>query len=101
MHKNRTAAKVDLNQNLIVETLRMIPGVTVEPDHDDILVGYRSVTYWFEIKNPELACSKKTGEILKSAIKPDQQRILDNYTGHYKIVSSLEQILTEIGINGI
>ena len=99
MSKNRYAARTDDNEAEIVAALRSIPGVTVETGYNDILIGYRGITYWIELKNPNKV-SKKTGKVLESAIKPDQKRIRDFYTGHYKIVSSLEEILKEIGING-
>jgi len=98
MRKYRQDAKVDFNQAEIVKQLRNIPGVSVELSHDDILVGFFGKTYWYEIKNPELACSKKTGDVLESAIKEDQKRIRDTFTGHYKIVHSIDQILTDLGI---
>ena len=97
MYKNRTAAKIDSNQAGIVGKLRKIPGVSVELSHDDILVGYKKKTYWFEIKNPDLV-SKKTGKIIDSAIKTDQKRLLRDFTGHYEIVWSVEQILKTLGI---
>ena len=102
MSKWRKAAKIDANQPEIVAALRAIPGVTVQLGMDDILVGYTGSdgipkTYWFEIKEPEKV-SKKTGKILDSAIKPSQMKLLDTWTGHYSIVWSLDQILTEIGI---
>lgn len=50
MSKYRQAAKVDRSQTAIVRQLRSIPGVTVEPGHDDVLCGWKGVTYWFEIK---------------------------------------------------
>ena len=90
---------MDKNQSPIVEALRQIPGVTVETGHDDILCGYNLRTYWFELKSGN-ATSKKTGKVLESHIEPDQKRIRDLYTGHYSIVSSLDEILKEIGING-
>lgn len=96
-YKHRINAKVDSNQSEIVKELRAIPGVTVELDHDDILLGYRGRTYWYEIKSLEVV-SKKTNEILESKIKKDQKRIRDTFTGHYKIVSSLDDILFDIGI---
>jgi hypothetical protein len=95
MRKHRQDAKVDANQPGIVSKLRSIPGVTVELNHDDILVGYRNLTFWYEIKNPELACDKN-GKIRESAIKPDQKRIRAEFTGHYKIVSSFEEIWEDI-----
>ena len=96
MSKFRRAARVDNNQKYIVDQLRSIPGVTVEVNHDDILVGYKGRTYWFEIKNPEVA--NANGRVFESKIKDDQKRIRRTWTGHYKIVSTLEEILKEIGI---
>jgi len=96
MRKHRQDAKIDANQPEIVERLRSIKGITVELGHDDLLVGYKGLTFWYEIKNPELACSKVTGKILESAIKPDQKRIRAEFTGHYKIVSSFEEIIEDI-----
>jgi len=95
---NRWAVGIDDNQKEIVKQLRKIPGVSVELDHDDALVGYKGKTFWYEIKNPKTAFSKKTGELLQSALKDDQKRILDTFTGHYLIVSTLEEILCDLGI---
>ena len=89
---NRWAVGIDANQPQIVEDLRKIPGVTVELDHDDIIVGAQGLTFWYELKSEE-AVSKKTGLILESQIKPDQKRIRAEFTGHYKIVSSFDQII--------
>jgi hypothetical protein len=97
MSKYRRAAKIDSNQNEIVKELRKIPGVTVEVNHDDILVGYKGKTYWYELKD-ESAVSKKTGKILESSIKDSQKKLRAEWAGHYKIVSSLEEILKDIGI---
>lgn len=94
-------AKVDSNQNDIVEALRKIPGVTVEPGHDDILVGcmdkdFNHRTYWYEVKNPDKM--GKDGNIQPSAIKQSQKDLIKKWTGHYKIVSTLNEILEDIGI---
>ena len=97
MSKYRRAAKIDNNQQQIVEELRQIPHVSVQTGVDDILVGYRKQTYWFEIKSPETA--NKNGKVFKSAIKPSQHLLLANWTGHYSIVTTLEQIITEVGIS--
>ena len=93
----RRARKIDTNQRIIVRGLRQIPRLTVAVDHDDILVGYKGFTYWFEIKSQDVV-SKKTGEILQSAIQPSQQKLKETWQGHYSIVYSLEQILEELGI---
>lgn len=92
----RRAAKIDENQNDIVSALRDIPGVEVEPGHDDLLIGFRGKTYWFEIKSPGQV--KRNGELRKGALKPSQIRLLKSWTGHYSVVWSVEQILNELGI---
>lgn len=95
MSKYRRAARIDDNQNEIVNALRDIPGVTVETGKDDILVGYQGKTYWFEIKNPDTA--NKAGIVRKSRIKETQHKLLNTWSGHYEIVINLDQILIAIG----
>jgi len=88
------AKKVDVNQPGIVKALRTIPGVSVEVDHDDILVGYKGRTYWYEIKS--LKEIKVDGTVKDSALRDSQKRILKTFLGHYRIVWSVDQILNEI-----
>jgi len=95
MSKYRRAAKVDKNQFEIVRALRAIPGVTVQPGMDDILVGRNGRTWWFEIKEPE-AVSKKTGQVISSELKPGQKNLLRDWQGHYQVVWTLDQILDAI-----
>lgn len=97
MSKHRLAAKVDANQAEIVSTLEQIPGVSVIAGHDDILVGRQKRTYWFELKDPE-ECANKDGVVFESSIQPSQKILRDTWRGHYSIVTTLEQILREIGI---
>lgn len=92
----RFAKKIDVNQPGIVKALRAIPGVTVELDHDDILCGYKGRTYWFEIKAPDTI--GKDGKVRESCIKDSQKHIRATFTGHYRIVSSLDEILQDMGI---
>ena len=96
MSKYRRAAKIDANQEQIVEDLRKL-GFSVQTGMDDILVGRCGKTYWFEIKNPECR-SKRNGEILESAKKKSQRTLEAKWKGHYKLVTSTEEILTEIEI---
>jgi len=98
LSKNRFAARNDANQSEIVKILRSIPGVTVATGHDDILIGVSGRTYWFEIKS-KLAVSKKTGKVLESAKKQGQKNLEATWTGHYAIVSSLDEILEIIGVD--
>ena len=95
MSKHRYAARIDNNQKKIVELLRQIPGISVQPGHDDVLVGYRGKTYWYEIKSPDVL-SKRTGDVIKSAIKKSQTKLRNEWKGHYKIVSSFDEILQEL-----
>ena len=91
MSNNRRRKKIDSNQNEIIEEL-LVRGVSVAPDHDDILCGYKGNTYWFEIKASE-AASKVVN---KTTIA--QHKLADTWKGHYKIVWSLDMILDDIGI---
>ena len=94
MSKYRRAAKIDSNQPQIVKDLRKM-GYSVEVNHDDILVGIRGMTFWFEIKESNCV-SKKTGLILESAKKDSQKKLEKEWRGHYSIVSTLEEIIEEI-----
>lgn len=84
MSKYRQAARTDANQSDIVDDLRRL-GYSVEVGHDDILVGHRGRTFWFEIK---------TGP--KAKIKDSQKKLLAEFKGHYSIVWSTLMILKEI-----
>lgn len=96
MHKNRTAAATDKNQPEIVEALRKM-GFSVETDHDDLLIGDRGLTFWYELKDDRAL--DKDGKIRESEIKPSQKKLRAEFKGHYKIVSSLDQILDDIRTN--
>lgn len=84
MMPRRRKDKVDGNQTDIVKELRR-RGYSVEVGHDDILVGYRGHTYWYEIK---------TGH--KSKLKPSQEDLLRDYKGHYKIIWNAKMIIDDI-----
>ena len=91
---HRRAAKIDNNQPDIVKELKRA-GFSVSVNHDDILVGYQGRTFWYEIKSEE-ATSRKTGKILESKIKASQKKLRAEWRGHYKIVSSFEQIFNDV-----
>jgi len=93
----RRRDRTDDNQKEIVKELRKRKGVTIETGKDDLLVGYQGKTYWYEVKNPEVM--GKDGKPRPSAVKPDQIRILENFTGHYRIIFTVEEILEDIGFN--
>ena len=84
MSKFRRAAKVDANQGAIVKELKAM-GYSVALTHDDILVGHRGKTYWFEIKTSE-----------KAPIKDSQHKLIAEWKGHYAIVWTTEMILKEM-----
>lgn len=91
----RYAKKTDDNQQAIVSELRKLPGVSVEVDKDDILVGFRGHTFWYEIKNKDQR-SKKTKGLRKSAKRDKQKKLDETWTGHRKYVFTTEEILTDI-----
>ncbi|MBL4651249.1 MAG: hypothetical protein JKY53_00080 [Flavobacteriales bacterium] len=87
LSKNRYDAQNDANQPGIIKELLKIPGMTVQTGHDDILVGYKGETYWYEIKASQC-----------SPIKPSQYEIIKTYTGHYRFAFNYTDILVDIGI---
>ncbi len=94
MSINRYAARIDEDQNQIIEDLLKIPGMTVEKGHDDILLGLIGFTFWIEIKSK--SARKKTGGYRKGAIKKSQVKISDTFTGHYLIASSYNEIIQDM-----
>ena len=94
MAKYRRAARVDKNQTAIVKTLRKM-GFSVMVGHDDILVGYRGNTYWYELKEPEQILTK-SGEIKTSALKDSQKKLLQTWKGHYAVVWNVKEIIDDI-----
>ena len=64
-----------------------VDDIVMVDSHDDILVGHKGSTYWFEIK---------TGP--KADIKDSQRRLLKTWAGHYKIVWSIDMILEDLGL---
>ena len=101
MTRRYQTKKTDNNEKDIVSALRQIPGVSVETGHDDILLGYKNKTYWFEIKNPSEVDKNGKPYAKKSETAKKQKKLDDEFKGHYKIVYCIEQILAEIGIQQI
>ncbi len=91
----RRQDKIDRNQKAIIEALRALPNVSVEPGHDDIIVGLRGQTFWYEIKDTS-QLSKKTGKLRESAKTEDQKRLDRTWKGHRKYVTSIDEILEDI-----
>jgi hypothetical protein len=94
MSKYRQAARVDSNQGEIVAYLRSM-GASVQTGMDDLLVGWKGKTFWFEIKDPEKTLTK-SGEWKSGALKDSQVKLCDEWRGHYQVVHSVEQIIQEI-----
>lgn len=94
--------KTDQNQKDIVSYLRKIPGITVDIDHNDILVGYKGKTYWFEIKNPvEITKKGRTRRNKSGGTQERQEKLAATWRGHYQIVWSINQILEQLNIETI
>ena len=92
----RRKARTDDNQTDVVKALRSIPGVTVELNHHDFLIGFRGQTYWIEWKSQNAV--KKSGGLKKNALRDSQKKIIEKWTGQYLVAWTLDQILTEIGV---
>ena len=98
MSRRYQIKNTDDNEKSIVSALRKIPGVSVQTDVNDILIGYCGTNYWIEIKNPNEV--DKAGVPYKKNNKTykKQKNLLEHWTGHYRICSTLDQVLAEIGI---
>ena len=94
----RRAAKIDNNQREIVDALRDVPGVSVEPGHDDILVGFRGRTLWFELKSAR-SVSRRTQQVLESRKQARQKRLDETWTGHRQYATSVDDILACLGVS--
>ena len=94
MSKYRQAARIDENQNEIVKKLRTY-GCSVQTGMDDLLIGYKGRSYWVEIKDPAKT-KNKNGNYKAGSIKPSQQKLLDDWKGHYSICCSFEEIIEVI-----
>ena len=81
----RRAARVDNNQAEIVDLLRQIPGVTVEPIGKpvDLLIGYRGLNFLIEVKN------KDGFDTLTDA----QIRFISEWKGQIRVAHTFDEIL--------
>jgi hypothetical protein len=91
----RTAARVDVNQAAIVESLRGV-GATVQPLHTvgkgcpDLLVGFRENNYLLEVKNGRLVSSRRK-------LTPDEVEWHASWAGCVHVVNDETEALTVIG----
>ena len=95
--KLRRHSKPDRNQGDIVSALRKIPGISVETGHDDILVGYKGRSWWFEVKAQECV-SPRTARVRASSMTKSEKHRLNNWKGQYDVVWDVYQILEIIGL---
>jgi len=96
MTHKRYANRVDNNQKQIIADLEKIPGVSVKPGHDDLLVGFRGRTFWFEVKNPNTL--NKKGGFYKGRVRKGQIKLQNEFNGHYSIVTTSKEIMQQIGV---
>lgn len=93
----RTAAKIDANQNKIVDRLRKTTGCKVQVlsmvggGCPDILVGFMGKNYLFEIKNPEMPPSKRR-------LTKDEKRFHNQWSGQVDTVLTVEDCWEIMGI---
>jgi hypothetical protein len=91
----RHAARIDGNQNEIVEALRSIPDLSVSVTSRvgrgfvDIVVGYRGANFMFELKDP-------TKPKADQELTPEQQKFHAAWKGQIQKVFSLKEIITTL-----
>ncbi len=56
------------------------------------------MNYWIEIKNPNEVDKYGVPYKKKGGTYEKQKNLLEHWTGHYRICSTLDQVLSEIGI---
>lgn len=88
----RRYANVDKSQKDIVKKLIEM-GCSVETGHDDILVGFMGLTFWFECKTPSTKAQtpmKPRGQSMRRT--EDKQRALrERWRGQIDKVCTFEQ----------
>jgi hypothetical protein len=87
-------ARKDANQAGIEQALKHL-GISyadtsaLGKGYPDLAIGHNGVTYLFEIKQP---CKNPLAELT-----PQEETFMANWSGHYAIVTTLEEVLKEIG----
>lgn len=88
----RRAAKIDSNQNEIVEKLRMIPGVSVAVTSKlgdgfvDIVVGRNGFNWMVELKDGDKSASRRK-------LTQDEEQFKDRWKGQYSVCKSFDEVL--------
>lgn len=93
----RRAARIDANQNEIVNALRLA-GVSVQLLHavgggcPDLLCGYRGRCYTLEVKDGAKPPSKRR-------LTPDQVEWHESWRGHVAVVHNVSEAFAAVGVN--
>lgn len=92
----RRAARVDANQNEIVQALRDMGASVaitsmVGSGFPDIVVGFRGRNYLIEIKDGSKPSSKRK-------LTPDEQKFFDTWRGIVFIANDINEALEIIGV---
>lgn len=91
----RRAAKIDSNQNEIVNMLRKIPGVSVAVTSQlgngfvDIVVGYRGFNYLVELKDGNKTASRRK-------LTDDELKFMSEWKGQYSVCKDFDEVLNII-----
>jgi hypothetical protein len=94
MPRTNRPARKDKNQAGIEQALKAM-GISytdtsaLGKGFPDLAIGHNGVTYLFEIKQP---CKNPLAELT-----PQEETFMANWSGHYKVVTTLEEVLNEIG----
>jgi hypothetical protein len=84
--------RIDANQNEVVKSLRKIPGVSVAitsamgKGYPDLNVGYKGITYLFELKDGNKTASQKK-------LTEDELQWHSKWTGHVAVVECVDDII--------
>ena len=91
MSVRRYAANVDKSQKEIVRQLIQM-GATVELNHDDILVGFMGLNFWFECKTPTNKAGTRPKWGKRENESRERQRLLrERWRGQLDEVYTFEQ----------
>lgn len=96
----RRAARIDANQNAIVEALRDIPGVSVAitsqlgAGFPDIVIGFGARNYLIELKDGSKPPSKRE-------LTEDEYEFFAQWRGQVEVALNLDECLEIIGLRGL
>jgi hypothetical protein len=94
----RRAARVDANQQAIVDALRAA-GVSVEVlgDPTDLLVGFRGQNWLLEVKNPTTRYGQGRNDNAAGTTSK-QEKWRDGWRGQVAVVWSVEEAFEVLGL---